>query len=127
MSYPKELKYTKDHEWVKIDGNKGTVGVTKYAVDQLGDVVYLDLPKVGTTFEAHTVFGTIESTKTVSDLYLPVSGKVVAINQEVCDAPENLIKDVYEQGWLLKIEIANIPKDLLSATEYEEYLASAAH
>ena len=122
MSYPAELKYTKDHEWIKIDGKQGTVGVTKYAIEQLGDVVYLDLPKVGTAFKAHETFGTIESTKTVSDLYMPVSAVVKETNQAVVDAPENLATDCYENGWLLKIEIEDVTSDLLTASEYEDYI-----
>lgn len=122
MSYPSELKYTKDHEWIKIEGSQGTVGVTKYAIDQLGDVVYLDLPKIGTSFQAHETFGTIESTKTVSDLYLPVSGKVTDVNQSIIDAPENLATDCYQNGWLLKIDVESESADLLTASEYEDYI-----
>lgn len=122
MSYPAELKYTKDHEWIKIDGKQGTVGVTKYAIEQLGDVVYLDLPKVGAAFKAHETFGTIESTKTVSDLYMPVSAVVKETNQAVVDAPENLATDCYENGWLLKIELEDATSDLLTASEYEDYI-----
>jgi len=122
MTYPTELKYTKDHEWIKIEGNIGTVGVTKYAVEQLGDVVYLDLPKVGAQFKAHEAFGTIESTKTVSDLYLPVAGTVTHINASAVEAPESLSQDCYQNGWLLKIEIQGTPSDLLTASEYEDYI-----
>jgi glycine cleavage system H protein len=122
MSYPAELKYTKDHEWIKIEGKQGTVGVTKYAIEQLGDVVYLDLPKVGAAFKAHETFGTIESTKTVSDLYMPVSAVVKETNQAVVDTPENLATDCYENGWLLKIELEDATSDLLTASEYEDYI-----
>jgi glycine cleavage system H protein len=125
MSYPTNYKYTKEHEWVKIEGTAGIIGVTKYAIDQLGDVVYLDLPKIGSTYQAHDTFGTIESTKTVSDLFMPVAGKVTAINQNVVDAPEILTKDAFEAGWLIKVEITSLPNDLLSHTEYEKYIQSS--
>ncbi len=122
MTYPSNLKYTKEHEWIKIEGNKGTIGVTKYAIDQLGDVVYLDLPKPGTQFKAHDTFGTIESTKTVSDLYIPVSCKILEINTAIVDSPENLATDAYDKGWLIKVEIEGTPDALLSSSEYEDYI-----
>ncbi len=123
MTYPNDLKYTKEHEWIKIEGNKGTIGVTKYAIDQLGDVVYLDLPKVGAQFKAHETFGTIESTKTVSDLYIPVTSTVLEVNTEITNTPENLAQDAYIKGWLIKVEITEMPNNLLSAAEYEEYIS----
>lgn len=122
MSYPEDLKYTKEHEWIKIEGNKGTIGVTKYAIDQLGDVVFLELPKVGTQFKAHDTFGTIESTKTVSDLFIPVNCKIVEVNSAVVDAPESLAEDAYVKGWLIKVDITDTPNNLLSHTEYEDYI-----
>ena len=122
MTYPNDLKYTKEHEWIKIEGNTGTIGVTKYAIEQLGDVVYLDLPKVGVQFKAHDTFGTIESTKTVSDLYIPVSGKVVEVNTAITDTPENLAEDAYTKGWLIKVEMSETPNNLLSPSEYEDYI-----
>lgn len=124
MSFPNELKYTKEHEWIKIEGNKALVGVTSFAINQLGDVVYLELPKIGAAFNTNDTFGTIESTKTVSELYMPVSGKVIEVNKEIIDAPENLSQDAYEKGWLVKVEINGTPSNLLSAKEYEAYLAS---
>ena len=123
MSYPSELKYTKDHEWIKLEGKVGIVGVTSYAVEQLGDVVYLELPKVGQTFKENETFGTIESTKTVSDLFCPVSGKVVEVNQKMIDSPELLANDVYKEGWLIKLEVSGENKNLLSASDYESYIA----
>ena len=122
MTYPLDLKYTKEHEWIKIEGNKGTIGVTKYAIDQLGDVVYLDLPKIGVQFKAHDTFGTIESTKTVSDLYIPVTCKILEVNTSVVDAPENLATDAYIKGWLVKVDIIDTPNNLLSPSEYEDYI-----
>lgn len=126
MTYPVELKYTKEHEWIKIDGKTGTIGVTKYAIEQLGDVVYLELPKEGSVFKANSTFGTIESTKTVSDLFMPVNCKVVKVNQSIVDAPEKLAQDAYEGGWLLKVEIDTVPSDLLSSEDYEKYLKSGS-
>ena len=122
MKLPQDLKYTKDHEWIQILGNIGIIGVTHYALEQLGDVVYLELPKVGTKFHAHASFGTIESTKTVSDLFLPADGEILEINQTVIDSPELLTKDAYNEGWLVKIKIQDLPKNLLTASEYENYL-----
>ncbi|WP_186646789.1 glycine cleavage system protein GcvH [Fluviispira vulneris] len=122
MSYPNGLKYTKEHEWIKIEGNVGTIGITKYAIDQLGDIVYLDLPKVGASFKAGGNFGTVESVKTVSDLYMPVSCKITEINQTAIDSPDCLAEDAYSKGWLVKVEVENIPTDLLSASEYENYI-----
>lgn len=126
MKYPAELKYTKEHEWVKIEGKHATVGVTHYAIEQLGDVVYLDLPKVGATFKSHDTFGTIESTKTVSDLFMPLSGKVTEVNQAMVDSPENLAQDAYHAGWLIKVEMEGSPENLLSAEQYDQYVKSQA-
>ena len=122
MTYPSNLKYTKEHEWIKIDGKNGLIGVTKYAIDQLGDVVYLELPKLDSNFKANDTFGTIESTKTVSDLFMPVTCKVIEVNKSVVDNPENLADDAYEKGWLLKIEILETPTNLLNSDEYENYI-----
>ena len=123
MSFPSELKYTKEHEWIKIEGNSASIGVTKFAIEQLGDVVFLELPKVGTSFKAHDAFGTIESTKTVSELYAPATCKVVEVNNAIVDAPENLSHDAYQNGWLIKVEINQVPNGLLSALEYEKYIS----
>ena len=123
MSFPKNYKYTKDHEWIDAQGNKGTVGVTGYAVEQLGDIVHIDLPDAGKTFKEGDSFGTIESTKTVSDLYMPVTGKILEINTAVRSAPESLQTDSYNAGWLVKIEVAN-PGDLsklLDSAQYEAF------
>jgi glycine cleavage system H protein len=124
MTYPKELKYTKEHEWVRIEGTKAVVGVTQYALDQLGDVVYLELPKVGSTFKAGEVFGTIESTKTVSDLYVPVSGRVTEINAVAVETPEGIAEGVYTSGWLIQFEGIEVPNNLMSAAEYEAYVSA---
>jgi glycine cleavage system H protein len=124
MEFPKNLKYTKDHEWIDASGGQGTIGVTAYAIDQLGDIVHVDLPDAGKTFKAGDSFGTIESTKTVSDLYMPVDGKITAINSAVKSAPESLQADPYKNGWLVKIEMTQ-PTDaakLLDAAAYEAFI-----
>ena len=124
MDFPKNFKYTKDHEWVDLQGNKGTVGVTAYAVDQLGDIVHVELPEAGKTYKSGDSFGTIESTKTVSDLYMPVSGKIVEVNNAVKKAPEGLQTDSYKNGWLVKIELTNPSEagSLLDAAAYEAFI-----
>jgi glycine cleavage system H protein len=124
MDFPKSFKYTKDHEWIDAQGATGTIGVTAYAVEQLGDIVHIDLPEVGKTYKAGDSFGTIESTKTVSDLYMPVEGKVTAVNGAVKGSPESLQTDSYKNGWLVKIELAN-PADatkLMDAAAYESFI-----
>jgi len=123
MSFPKKFKYTKEHEWIDLEGAKGTVGVTSYAVEQLGDIVHVDLPEVGKAFKAGDSFGTIESTKTVSDLYMPVSGKITDVNRAVVSAPESLQQDTYEKGWLVKLELTNTSEtsSLLDASAYEAF------
>lgn len=125
MDYPKDLKYSKDHEWVQISGEIATIGVTKYALDQLGDIVHLDLPAVGEEFDSMAPFGTIESTKTVSDLYAPVSGKVLEVNEDVMDNIEGLVEDCYDEGWLIKVQTSDLSEldDLMDNKEYEEYLS----
>lgn len=124
MEFPKNFKYTKDHEWIDLQGSKGTVGVTAYAVDQLGDIVHIELPEAGKTYKAGDAFGTIESTKTVSDLYMPVSGKIVEVNAAVKKAPESLQGDTYKNGWLVKIELTNASETsaLLDSGAYEAFI-----
>lgn len=127
MTYPNDLKYTKEHEWVKVEGSHCTIGVTNYAIEQLGDVVYLELPNINAEFDVHDSFGTIESTKTVSDLYTPVKCKILETNKSVVNNPEILAQDAYKNGWLIKGELlADVPKDLLSSHEYEEYIKHLA-
>jgi glycine cleavage system H protein len=124
MEFPANLKYTKDHEWIDVQGNSGTVGVTAYAVEQLGDIVHIDLPEAGKSYKAGDSFGTIESTKTVSDLYMPVTGKVTAVNQTLKSAPESLQTDSYKNGWLVKIEMTNTSETsgLLDAKGYDKFV-----
>ena len=123
MSYPKELKYTKDHEWVKISGNTAIIGITDYALEQLGDVVHVELPDEGSDVEAGDTFGTIESTKTVSDLYMPATGKVVAVNSDIEDSLETLAESPYDKGWLIKVEFTKLGDDLISAEAYEAFVS----
>ena len=124
MATPDDRKYTKEHEWAKQDGDVVVVGITDHAQDSLGDVVYIDLPEVGTELEADDTFGEIESVKAVSDLYSPISGKVVAVNEALADTPELVNKDPYGKGWMVRIEAANISEldELLDADGYDELL-----
>ncbi len=124
--YPESLKYTKEHEWARIRGNTAQVGITAYAKDQLGDVVYLELLEPGTAVTRGQPFGVVESTKAVSELFAPVSGKVTKVNQALVDAPEGINEDPYEKGWMAEIEMSSPAEasELLSAKQYEELLAS---
>jgi len=129
MEFPVGLKYTKDHEWIELGANVAKVGVTAYAVDQLGDIVHVDLPKVGDTFDAGAAFGTIESTKTVSDLYMPIAGKVLEVNKAAIDQPESLQNDPYVKGWLVKLEVKGAvdAASLLDARAYESFVADGSN
>ena len=125
MEFPEDLKYSKEHEWVLVEGNVATVGITDYAQDQLGDIVFVELPAVEDKVSKEDAFGVVESVKAVSDIYAPVSGKVVEINDDLADTPEMINEDPYGDGWMIKIEM-NDPEelqDLMSAAEYEEYVA----
>jgi glycine cleavage system H protein len=120
--YPADLKYTKDHEWVRLDGDTGTVGITNFAQQQLGDVVYVDLPEVGATLTAGETFGTIESVKAVSELYAPVSGEVVAVNTDLKDKPEDVNQKPHDT-WMIKVRLANAAEtgDLMDAAAYRSH------
>ena len=124
MSIPAELKYTKDHEWVRIEGNIAVVGITDFAQGELGDIVFVDIDSVGDELNAGDVFGSVEAVKTVSDLYLPLSGKVVEFNEELEDEPELVNTDPYGRGWIIKLEIASgaDQSELLSAEQYNEVI-----
>ena len=123
MAYPANYKYTKEHEWIEVDGGKGTVGITDYAQSSLGDIVFVDLPKVGNKLEAGKVFGSVESVKAVSDLYAPASGTVTAVNEELTGAPEKINADA-NKTWILKLDLAGGEADgLLSAAEYEKFIS----
>ncbi|OYX55818.1 MAG: glycine cleavage system protein H [Micrococcales bacterium 32-70-13] len=114
---PADLQYTAEHEWVRLEGDVATVGITQYAADALGDVVYVDLPKVGAALAAGSIVGEVESTKSVGELYAPLDGEVVEANGAVVDAPETINSDPYGEGWLVKVRVSSTPA-LLSADEY---------
>ncbi|WP_312903131.1 glycine cleavage system protein GcvH [Chryseobacterium taichungense] len=121
MNTPSELKYTKDHEWIKIEGNVATIGITDFAQGELGDIVYVDVNTVDDELEGGAVFGSVEAVKTVSDLFLPISGKVIEFNSELEDQPELLNSDPYGNGWIIKLEVTEgaDQSELLSAEEYQ--------
>ncbi|MCW5964313.1 MAG: glycine cleavage system protein GcvH [Bryobacterales bacterium] len=122
--YPTNYRYTKDHEWVAAEGSNGTIGITDHAQQELGDIVYVDLPQVGSTVTKGDTFGSVESVKAVSDLYSPVSGEVSAINAALASAPEKLNADPHGEAWLIKVKLSDAGEiqDLLSADEYQKYL-----
>ncbi len=125
MEFPEDLKYSKEHEWVLVEGDVATVGITDYAQDQLGDIVFVELPAIGDKVSKEDAFGVVESVKAVSDIYAPVSGKVLEVNDDLPDNPEMVNEDAYGDGWMIKIEM-NDPvelQDLMSAAEYEAYVA----
>lgn len=123
--YPEDLKYHPEHAWAKIDGNTVTVGISYYAQDQLGEIVFLELPETGTAVEAGAPFAEIESVKSVSDVYSPVNGTITETNNEVVEAPEIINEDCYEAGWMIKVELADASgvDDLLDAAAYEKLIA----
>ncbi len=124
MSVPEGLKYTKDHEWIKVDGNIATVGITDFAQGELGDIVYVDISSVGNQVGQHEVFGTVEAVKTVSDLFMPISGKVIEFNKALDTAPEKVNSDPYGDGWMVKVELSNASEvaSLLTAAQYKELI-----
>lgn len=124
MAYPADYKYTKEHEWIKVEGKTGTVGITDYAQNSLGDIVFVELPKVGAALTAGKTFGTVESVKAVSDLYAPASGTVTEVNQELTNSPEKVNTDAHG-AWMIKVTLSN-PAEvnaLLSAADYEKFIA----
>jgi len=124
MEFPEELKYTDEHEWVMVEADVVTVGITDFAQDQLGDVVFVELPAVGTMVEAGKPFGVVESVKAVSDVYAPVSGEVVEINEELPDAPETINTSPYDDGWMIKIKLSDPAEleGLMDADAYQEFI-----
>ena len=122
--YPEHLLYTKDHEWVSVDGEIGTIGISKYAEQSLGDIVYVDVPKVGATVAAGATLGSVESVKAVSDIYSPVSGEVTEVNTDLATAPEKINEDPYQKGWLARIKLSSPDevKVLMTAADYAKYL-----
>jgi glycine cleavage system H protein len=123
---PEGLYYSKDHEWLRVEGDTGTVGITDHAQSSLGDVVYVELPKTGETFAAHDTFGSVESVKAVSELFLPVAGEVIEANESLNDEPEKVNSDPYGDGWMVRVRVANRGEidSLLSAAEYEDFIKS---
>jgi glycine cleavage system H protein len=124
MNTPDNLKYTKDHEWIKIEGDIATVGITDFAQSELGDIVYVEVETVDETLDKDEVFGTVEAVKTVSDLYLPLSGEIIEFNEELEDEPEVVNEDPYEKGWMIKLKIANQDevKELMDAEAYKAHI-----
>jgi glycine cleavage system H protein len=127
MPYPTDRKYTKEHEWIQVNGNSATVGITDYAQESLGDIVFVEVPKVGTDLVAGKTFGTVESVKAVSDLFAPASGKVTEVNAELATAPEKVNKDAHG-SWMVKMTLKNPSEldSLLSAADYEKFVAEEA-
>lgn len=126
MNIPSELKYTKDHEWVRLDGDVATVGITDFAQGELGDIVYVEVETLDETLGKEEVFGTVEAVKTVSDLFLPLSGEIIEFNEALEDAPENVNTDPYGTGWMIKVKISDASEvdGLMSADEYKELIGA---
>ena len=123
-TYSDDLRYTKEHEWARAEGNRVTIGITQFAVEQLGDITQVELPREGESVTVNGVFGTVESVKAVSDLFSPVSGKVVKVNDPLRDSPETLNEDCYDEGWMIVVEVASTADvdALMTASQYSEYL-----
>jgi glycine cleavage system H protein len=126
MNIPSELKYTKDHEWLKIEGDQATVGITDFAQGELGDIVYVEVETLDENLDSEAVFGTVEAVKTVSDLFMPVSGEIIAFNEALEDAPEIVNEDPYGNGWMIKIKLNDVSQinDLLDADEYSSLVTA---
>jgi glycine cleavage system H protein len=126
MNFPADLKYTKDHEWVRINNNEAVVGITDFAQHELGDIVYVDISTVGEHVDREAVFGTVEAVKTVSDLFMPLSGEVTEMNKDIDSAPESVNNDPYGKGWMIKIKISNPDeiKDLLNSDDYKKLVGA---
>jgi glycine cleavage system H protein len=126
MNFPSDLKYTKDHEWIRISGNEATIGITDFAQRELGDIVYVDVNTVGETVEKEEVFGTVEAVKTVSDLYMPLTGEVLEVNKDIDSAPESVNTDPYGKGWMIKIKMSDPSQvsSLLSVDDYKKLVGA---
>ncbi len=122
MNIPNGLLYTKDHEWIKIDGTTATIGITDFAQGELGDIVYIDISTVGKEIDEHQVFGTVEAVKTVSDLFMPLTGKVLEVNSMLDASPEKVNSDPYGDGWMVKVEVKGSTAGLLTAEQYKELI-----
>lgn len=127
--YPDNLYYSKDHEWLRLEGEEAVVGITDFAQKQLGDIIYVDLPQPGKILEAHQTVGSVESVKSVSDVYSPVSGEVVAVNSELAQSPDLINRDPHGQGWIVRLKIKDKAEvnNLMKAAEYEKYLEGLEH
>lgn len=125
MNIPQELKYTKDHEWIKLEGNEALIGITDFAQKELGDIVYVEIESEGDVLDKGDVFGTVEAVKTVSDLLMPISGKIIEVNENLETAPETVNSDPYEKGWMIKVELSDTSglDDVLSADEYKSLVS----
>jgi glycine cleavage system H protein len=126
MNFPADLKYSKEHEWVRVDGNKATIGISDFAQKELGDIVYVEVESIGETFDKDAVFGTVEAVKTVSDLFMPISGTVLEKNEALNDKPESVNTDPYGTGWMIKIEIKNAAEldGLMDADAYKAHVGA---
>ena len=126
MNFPSELKYTKDHEWIRVEGNVAMIGITEFAQKELGDIVYVDITTIGETVAREEIFGTVEAVKTVSDLFMPITGKVLEMNKDIDSAPESVNNDAYGKGWMIKASIDNEAElaDLLSADAYKALIGA---
>jgi len=127
--YPEDLRYTRDHEWIKLDGDVATIGITHHAQSELGDIVFVDLPEAGDTFDQNAEFGTVESVKAVSELYIPVSAEIIEINEALGDTPETVNSDPYEGGWMIKVKLTQPAQagDLMDAAAYKALVETEAH
>ena len=127
-NYPDTLTYSKDHEWLRVSGDEGVIGISEFAQESLGDIVYVELPKVGDKFEMGDPFGSVESVKSVNELFIPVSGEVIEINETLADSPELVNSDSYKDGWMIKIRLLDATDidSLLSSVEYEDFLKEQA-
>ncbi len=125
MNIPQELKYTKDHEWIKLEGNEALIGITDFAQKELGDIVYVEIESEGDELDKGDVFGTVEAVKTVSDLFMPIAGKIIEVNENLETAPETVNSDPYEKGWMIKVELSDTSglDDALSADEYKSLVS----
>ncbi|HRH64814.1 MAG TPA: glycine cleavage system protein GcvH [Bacteroidia bacterium] len=128
MNFPENLKYSKDHEWIRVEGNQAVIGITDFAQSELGDIVYVEIETEGETLDKEAVFGTVEAVKTVSDLFMPVTGKVLSVNADLTTKPESVNKDPYQSGWMVRIEMSNPAQlnDLLSAADYMKLIGVGA-
>ena len=127
MSIPNDLQYNKTHEWVRVEGEEAVIGISHFAQESLGDITFVDLPEVGSLLEQGKEFGAVESVKAASDLYAPVTGEVIAVNEVLADAPETVNQSPFSDGWMVRVKLAQAPSGLLNAAEYEKVCAAEAH